>query len=112
MVSESILFAKYVFMMYNMEVLGENCPKKFSDMTNFIGFPPSSNSVFDLMSSSSSTVASISFSRTRLLSPLVMGYIYRNDLWVFFIANPFSKKTLSNWSFLAGEMVQTFWTAI
>ena len=50
MVSELIFFAKYIFLMYKKEVLGENCPKKISEMTRFSGFPPSSNSVFDLMS--------------------------------------------------------------
>ena len=50
MVSESIFFAKYVFLIYKLEVLGENCPKNISEMTKFSGFPPSSNSVFDLMS--------------------------------------------------------------
>jgi hypothetical protein len=50
MVSELIFFAKYVFLIYKLEVLGENCPKNISEMTKFSGFPPSSNSVFDLMS--------------------------------------------------------------
>merc|ERR1711884_222759 len=49
-----------------------------------------------------------------LLSPLEIGYTSRNYLWVVFIyiASLFSRKPLSNWSFLSREMVQTFWTAV
>ena len=63
-VSESNFFAKYVFLMYKLEVWGENCSKKLSEITQFSRFFPSSNSVFDLRSSSSTTVYSISLSST------------------------------------------------
>ena len=39
MVPESILFAKYVFLMYKLEDLGENCSKNSQKLLDLVVFP-------------------------------------------------------------------------
>ena len=39
MISEPILFAKYVFLIYKLEVLGENCSKNCQKLQDLVVFP-------------------------------------------------------------------------